>query len=160
MDLPHRLPDYLNVDRQSEWQTSAVISSAVETVTLPSRLRPYHDFEASLAGSHGTHKILELQSTIAQREQGHNKQAAKEGSSQAETEFDIDFTYDGKYSKTAHIFNQVQITRGDEPGPAVVSAESGDTGHLRKPRLYNSEPMLQRCVLLLLGLTVNVNHLT
>jgi hypothetical protein len=32
---------YLNVDRQSEWQKSALVASAIETVTLPSRLRPY-----------------------------------------------------------------------------------------------------------------------
>ncbi|KAJ5819130.1 hypothetical protein N7474_004721 [Penicillium riverlandense] len=144
MDLPPKLPGYLNVDRHSEWQTSALISSAVETVTLPSRLRPYQQFEASLAGDDGTHNIFELQSTIVQ-DAGQHRSLNEDGSSEVETKFDIDFTYGGEDSKTPHIFNQIQVTRGSEPGNQTASLDasgSGDIGHLRKLRLYHSKPML------------------
>lgn len=127
VDPPRRLPSLLHVDPQSEFYTSALICSAVETVTLPSRLRRYHDFEASLAGIDGTHKIFELQSTIVPDEE---KDAAKsfvrklhdnaqslecEFSEELETKFDLDFTYDDPSGKARHVFNQIQVIRGFDP---------------------------------------------
>ena len=157
IDPPQRLPSSYNVDRQSEWQTSALISSAVETMTLPSRLRPHHDFEASLTGDDGIHKILELQSSILADNKDQPPSADKQsngadvsndddGSSQVKTEFDIDFTYDSDDSKASHIFNQVQVTRGFDPELLNASAAEGitDIGMRRKQRFYNSQPMLQR----------------
>lgn len=138
VDVPQRLPDYLHVDRQSEWYTTALISSALETVTLPSRLRPYHDFEASLTGDDGRHNIFELQSTLNPQHPSN-----EEESTEAETEFDIDLTYDGEDGESAHIFNQVQVWRGNEPGQAAEPTDI-DIGRLRKLRLYSSEPMFQR----------------
>jgi hypothetical protein len=121
------------------------LSAAVETITLPSRLRPYHDFEASLAGDDGRHNIYELQSTLNPEEQNENAPTSDaEGSSKPQTKFDIDFTYDNQGTETATIFNQVQVMRGSEPKTSTQSPESGDIGHVRKLRLYNSEPMLQR----------------
>ena len=147
IDVPHKLPGYLHVDRQSEWQKTALIVSAIETVTLPSRLRPYQHFEASIAGEDGTHTIFELQSSINKMKinDGQTKEASNEdGPTQAEVEFDIDFAYDGEYKKGAHVFNQVQVTRGDEPERDSESTEDSDVGHRRKIRRYNSESMLQR----------------
>ncbi|CRL28490.1 Tubulin/FtsZ, GTPase domain [Penicillium camemberti] len=146
IDVPHNLPGYLNVDRQSEWQKTALLASAIETVTLPSRLRPYQHFEASLAGEDGTHTIFELQSSINKIKinDGQTKEASNEdGPPKAEIEFEIDFAYDGEYSKGAHIFNQVQVTRGEEPERDSESTEDTDVGYLRKLRRYNSELMLQ-----------------
>ncbi|KAJ5578683.1 uncharacterized protein N7459_007647 [Penicillium hispanicum] len=141
VDIPQKLPGYLHVDRQSEWQSSALISSALETVTLPSRLRPYHDFEASLAGDDGRQNIFELQSTINPKNH-ERKPLNEEEASKPTTEFDIDFTYDEDQSKSPHIFNQVQVMRGGEPRETPESRDD-DVGRLRKLRLYNSEPMLQ-----------------
>lgn len=141
IDIPQKLPRSLQVDRHSEWQTTALLSSALETVTLPSRLRPYHDFEASLAGDDGRHNIFELQSTI--NPETDDSGANDDESPKAKTEFDIDFTYDGEEGKSPHIFNQVQVMRGDVSGQPGKSVD-GDIGYLRKMRLYNSEPMLQR----------------
>jgi hypothetical protein len=144
IDLPHKLPDYLNVDRQSEWQKTALIASAIETVTLPSRLKPYQHFEASLAGEDGTHTIFELQSSINKINDSHTKEPSnEEDAAEPEIEFDIDFTYDGEH-KGAHIFNQVQVSRGDEPETAPESSDPRDIGHQRRIRLYNSKSMLQR----------------
>lgn len=142
-DLPQKLPHYLQVDRHSEWQTTALISSALETVTMPSRLRPYHDFESSLTGADGTHNIFELQTTFNPGEHGKKLATKEDGSAQAESEFDIDFTYDGESSNTSHIFNQVQVMRGSELEQPSESAKE-DIGLIRKLRLYGSEPMLQR----------------
>ncbi|KAJ5945481.1 hypothetical protein N7516_005649 [Penicillium verrucosum] len=146
IDVPHNLPGYLKVDRQSEWQKTALLASAIETVTLPSRLRPYQHFEASLAGEDGTHTIFELQSSINKIKinDGQTKEASNEdGPTKAEIEFDIDFAYDGEYSKGAHTFNQVQVTRGEEPERDSESTEDTDVGYLRKLRRFNSESMLQ-----------------
>ncbi|KAJ5450259.1 Protein dml1 [Penicillium daleae] len=144
VDIPQKLPSYLSIDRHSEWQRSALLSAAVETVTLPSRLRPYHDFEASLAGDDGRHNIYELQSTLNPEERNETTpKSDEEGSSKPQTKFDIDFTYDNQDTETATIFNQVQVMRGSESKTSIQPPESGDIGHLRKLRLYNSEPMLQ-----------------
>lgn len=110
-------------------------------------MRPYQHFEASLAGEDGTHTIFELQSSINKIKinDGQTEEASNEdGPTKAEIEFDIDFAYDGEYSKGAHIFNQVQVTRGEEPARDSESTEDTDVGYLRKVRRYNSESMLQR----------------
>lgn len=142
MDLPQRLPNYLKVDRNSEWQTTSLISSAVETVTLPSRLRPYHDFESSLTGEDGTHTIFELQTSINPGEYGKKAPTNDTEKASPESELDIDFTYDGESSEASHIFNQVQVIRGSQDEEAPDSTGE-DIGRLRKLRLYNLEPMLQ-----------------
>ncbi|KAJ6160413.1 hypothetical protein N7470_003809 [Penicillium chermesinum] len=142
LDVPPKLPEYINVDRSSEWQKTALISSALETVTLPSRLRPYHDFESSLAGGDGSHSIFELQSTINPNRENHNGESSDNKLDKAETEFDIDFTYGGEGSKEPHVFNQVQVTRGADPPKSTEPIES-DLGRVRKLHLYNSEAMLQ-----------------
>jgi hypothetical protein len=98
-----------------------------------------------LAGDDGRHNIYELQSTFNREKQ--NDDASKsdeEGSSKPQTKFDIDFTYDNENTETATIFNQVQVMRGSQTNTSIQPAESGGIGHLRKVRLYNSEPMLQR----------------
>lgn len=141
IDIPQKLPRSIQVDRQSEWQSTALLSSALETVTLPSRLRPYHDFEASLAGDDGRHNIFELQSTI--NPENEDTGANDDEIPKAKTEFDIDFTYDGEKGKSHHIFNQVQVLRGNDFGQSTEPT-GGDVGRLRKLRLYNSESMLQR----------------
>ncbi|KAJ5764890.1 hypothetical protein N7520_004449 [Penicillium odoratum] len=141
VDIPSKLPSYIDVDRHSRWQTTALISSALETVTLPSRLRPYHDFEASLAGDDGRHTIYELQCSINPQDVDNKSSKDEEGRPKAQSEFDIDFTYGDCDDKDAHIFNQVQVTRGHERGKPTETQE--DLGHVRKLRLYNSEAMLQ-----------------
>lgn len=122
-------------------------------MTLPTRLRPYHDFEASLAGDDGVHKIFELQSTIVPDDEvaEHSTQGPKTHADQVEntegpkpqTTFELDFTYNGLDSNTAHIFNQLQVSRGittERKGQSPTE----DLGTVRRQRLYNSEPMFQR----------------
>ena len=65
-----QLPQYLHLNRDSEWQTSALLSMALESMTLPSRLRPdkqrrglLGDIEAAL-NVNGNQRIAQLQCTI------------------------------------------------------------------------------------------------
>lgn len=148
IDPPSRLPSSVNVDPRSKWHTSALISSALETVTLPSRLRACRDFESALTGD-GMHRIFELQSTIAQDEPDAGKrpdgsQDTATGPSHVEAEFDLDFSYDGLDDKDSHIFNQIQVARGGASEQTSGPTPTEDSGFLRRQRLYNSEPMAQR----------------
>ena len=143
IDIPHQLPGYIHVDRHSEWQRSALISSALETVTLPSRLRSYHDFEASLVGGDGRRTIFELQSTINPKYDSQPASLNKEVLLAPEATFDIDFTYDGDIDDSSHIFNRVQVMRGSKPRDNPTFKVDDDP-LTRRLRLYNSEPLLQR----------------
>ena len=69
--MPERqLPAYVKLDQTSRWHTSALLSSAVETMTLPSRLRSNQgkrgllaDLEAAL-NVNGNQKVAQLQCKI------------------------------------------------------------------------------------------------
>ncbi|CAF9928443.1 MAG: mtDNA inheritance, partitioning of the mitochondrial organelle [Alectoria fallacina] len=67
---PTRLPQYVRLDRNSQWHTSALLSAALESVTLPTRLR--HDtqkcgfvdgLEAAL-NVNGNQRIAQLQCSV------------------------------------------------------------------------------------------------
>lgn len=64
------LPSYLQLTRGSLWQTSALLSTALESMTLPSRLRPgggrrghLNDMEAAL-NVNGNQRIANVQMSI------------------------------------------------------------------------------------------------
>ncbi|KAL4880202.1 tubulin domain-containing protein [Aspergillus karnatakaensis] len=153
LDPPSRLPNTLRVNNFSGWYTSALVSMAMESVTLPTRLRPHHDFEALLSGDDSLRRIFELQASIIppKEDQGHEgsqstrPEVPRPGSSKARSRFHLDFTYDLPDSDNSHIFNQLQVLRGAQPEEGeneepVVE----DLGMARKMRLYNSEPMFHR----------------
>ena len=65
-----QLPQYVHLNRNSEWQMSALLSMALESMTLPSRLRPDEQrrgllghIEATL-NVNGNQRIAQLQCTI------------------------------------------------------------------------------------------------
>lgn len=121
----------------------------METVTLPSRLRQHYDFEASLAGADNTRTIYELQSTIPRSEEPRPQESlvdAQDAQEDAQTEFDVDFTYDHFVGKNKQVFNQFQAIRGLEFNRNVTPGETEDLGLLRRMRFQNSEPMTQRLV--------------
>lgn len=155
IDPPSHTPSTMQFDPKSEWHTTALISSAMESVTLPTRLRRYHDFESSLAGDDGTRKILELQSSIipdnenVERDLSVSKRpltetkASEQEAPKPQTEFELDFSYDGHGSGNSHIFNQLQVWRGIKRNQDDGSAPQGDLGLARKQRYSNSAPMFQ-----------------
>lgn len=154
IDPPSRLPNTIRLDNNSEWYTSALISMAMESVTLPMRLRPYHNFESFLAGDDSIRRIFELQASVVQPEDHKNArqkstaepntmESSEPGSSKVKTEFDVDFTYDSPVSDKLHVFNQLQVLRGSKPDDEDEDSLE-DLGFQRKMRLYNSEPMFHR----------------
>ncbi|KAL2871938.1 misato family protein [Aspergillus lucknowensis] len=155
MDPPTRLPATIHLHSRSEWYNSALISTAMETVTLPTRLRPYQHFESLLAGDDSIRRIFELQASISLPEGTDNGQDSKfewpsrvessePGSSMAKSEFDLDFTYDKADREGSRIFNQLQVLRGDWPDDEAEAPPGEDLGMIRKMRLYSSDPMFHR----------------
>lgn len=64
------LPEYVHLNRDSHWHVSALLSTAVESMTLPSRLRPdtqkrgfLGDIDAAL-NANGNQRIAQLQCSI------------------------------------------------------------------------------------------------
>lgn len=129
---------------------------AMESVTLPTRLRPHHNFESLLSGDDSIKRIFELQASMVLAESGHKSRDQKKpqqenraespepDSSKVKTEFDLDFTYDSPSSDKSHVFNQLQVLRGVEPDDDNQDSLEQDLGITRKMRLYNSEPMFHR----------------
>ncbi|MCJ1251508.1 mtDNA inheritance, partitioning of the mitochondrial organelle [Trapelia coarctata] len=69
-NIPQRLPNYVVVDRKSEWHTSALLATAIESMTLPCRLRgddrthpTFDSFEAAL-NVNGNQRIARLQASV------------------------------------------------------------------------------------------------
>ncbi len=67
---PGPLPEYVQLNRDSQWHTSALLSAALESMTLPSRLRPdtqkrglLGDIEAAL-NVNGNQRIAQLECSI------------------------------------------------------------------------------------------------
>ncbi|KAL8833960.1 MAG: hypothetical protein Q9205_006661 [Flavoplaca limonia] len=68
--IPSYLPPYVALDRSSQWQSSGLMSMAVESITLPSRQKEgsgrrglLGDLEVAL-NSNGNQKIAELQCSV------------------------------------------------------------------------------------------------
>ena len=69
-----QLPQYVHLNRDSQWHVSALLSMALESMTLPSRLRPDNqrrgllgDIEAAL-NVNGNQRIAQLQCTVLEPE--------------------------------------------------------------------------------------------
>ena len=65
-----QLPQYVHLDRCSQWHTSALLSVALESITLPTRLRHgvakhgfFNDLEAAL-NVNGNQRIAQLQCSV------------------------------------------------------------------------------------------------
>lgn len=153
IDAPQNLPKYLNIDLQSDWYKSALLASAVETATLPSRLRTYRDFETSLLGHRGgSQTIFELQSSVITPGAGEKrppwatkKDTTQKSDDEAKLDFDINFTTPQPVADDTAVFTQVQIFRGEEQ-QAIDTESMGvdDVGLKRKLRLYASKPAVER----------------
>ena len=70
MSVPTKLPQYVQLKHDSQWHTSAMLSTALESMTLPSRLKPAYsrrgflrDMEAAL-NVNGNQRIVQLQCSI------------------------------------------------------------------------------------------------
>lgn len=68
------LPEYVRFDHDSRWETSALLSAAQETMSLPSRLRPDGQKQSSLGNLelalnvNGNQRIAQLQYNVRDKE--------------------------------------------------------------------------------------------
>ena len=122
---PQSLPRYLSLDVESEWSNAALLCTAVETVTLPSRLTNHGGRKGSLTAleailnSNGRQNIFDLSSTSRTMTSPSQNGRMIEGTglhdSVATTmTLDIEYTpISGRQSlgKTPHIFRQIDIQR-------------------------------------------------
>jgi hypothetical protein len=74
--FPSSLPRYVNLNPVNDWTSSALMAAAMETVTLPSRLRDLGGRQASLSllvdtlNTDGRQNILELSVSVPSSAQG------------------------------------------------------------------------------------------
>ncbi|KAK2733617.1 mtDNA inheritance, partitioning of the mitochondrial organelle [Onygenales sp. PD_40] len=126
MDPPRRLPAYVNSDLRSEWYASALVSAAIESVTLPTRLRSHRGVESWLPAQDRPQQIFSLQAAIVSEKdlESYISPEAEKEILQAEDEieqdeallkgYDLDFSWSNlaHSNKRVHVFGQVQINRG------------------------------------------------
>ncbi|KAI5848868.1 tubulin domain-containing protein [Tricharina praecox] len=148
--LPSALPGYLSVDRTSEWHTSALLSAAMETSTLPTRLHDgagrlgRMDDLASFLNVNGGQKIAMLSMFVSGPEESPNandgsyddgrvphpprlemiKKAGRINCSWGQQE-----TKSWRTVKEDHVFAEANVARGfddDDPEEPVQPERTGD----------------------------------
>ena len=86
LSVPPQLPQYVHLDRASQWHTSALLSMAVESMTIPSRLRPDQSKRGLLADMesilnvNGNQRVTSLQCSILNPTRSDGNGAALAGS--------------------------------------------------------------------------------
>ena len=109
--VPSVLPPYVQMDRQSLWQRSALLATAVESATLPSRLRDNGGRTGHL-GDLGAFLNFEGKRNIAQLQfSAMNPAVALTNDSLAHEDMDL-FGFEGPEGSADHTFGVVKCIRG------------------------------------------------
>ncbi|PGH28217.1 hypothetical protein AJ80_00107 [Polytolypa hystricis UAMH7299] len=156
-DPPRYLSRALISGLPSEWYSSALISTAVESMTLPTRLHSYRGHAPWLPDEGGPRTIFSLHSSITSEKDGNggkpvNKEAIltpEDGEANEDEnllkDFDVAFSWaNWKSTKQLHVFEQTQVTRsaGQEAANDGPNTASGPlTGQRRS---FQSGPTVQR----------------
>ncbi|KAI1982037.1 mtDNA inheritance, partitioning of the mitochondrial organelle [Ophidiomyces ophidiicola] len=127
---PFKTPRYVNFACQSEWYFSAVTSMAVESVTLPTRLRWYDGLESWLFENASPQRIFALGATIQIEgtEPGFANQSTRNNcislkdddandAEQSELSLDLNFSSIGpadRHNGDEHVFHQVRVVRNSQ----------------------------------------------
>ena len=127
-----RHPSYINLDTSSSWHTSALISTAIETVTLPSRLR--HDPNRDTLGTMTDLLNVMGKQTVASLQMGVNHvPEAGHGDVNDVVHLDIDFSPPDELSssrqngiKKPHLFGQTVVSRGPCSDNEPNAEENGE----------------------------------
>ena len=131
-DPPSETPPDVTIDVGSEWNTSALLSTALETLTIPSRAKAINGMRASLGemeeilNANGKRKIGRLQLSQGDRSQGRTESSHNDGAATSHqataglSSYDMDlFLGMGESlptkSKQSHTFGQVEVVRGIPP---------------------------------------------
>ena len=125
--LPQQsLPHAISLDASSAWHTSALISAAIESVTLPSRLKDLTNRDSlgnigDLLNVHGKQTVAHLQMSIARSDQVPQSEDVGDEPSDG-LRLDIDFrppddvnaSHRQNGFKSPKIFSQVLANRGEK----------------------------------------------
>ena len=161
--MPQRpLPPYISLDSSSQWHTSALLATALESVTLPSRLKNNANRDTlgtttELLNVMGKQSIASLQLSVQKPEtdkpdgqvQGRgdsNKVQAAEDQVAEWTQLDVNFTPPDELAfgrgrqarnKKARLFGQTLVDRGSdfdsEPAGSVDMEELISRRHAQQP---------------------------
>ncbi|KAK4935736.1 mtDNA inheritance, partitioning of the mitochondrial organelle [Elasticomyces elasticus] len=164
---PTPLPAYINLLNGSAWRTSALLCAGLETITLPTRLRPDAHKRSSLSlledtlNTSGNQNLFELQATaghLTSQTNRHRNGAIHESNGRIISGQDeasdlqpepsrFDITYmpgvhgeSPAAKKSLHIFAQVESERGsgyDKSSPSLTPEE-------RLRRRLNEESVVER----------------
>ncbi|EFW20892.1 mtDNA inheritance, partitioning of the mitochondrial organelle [Coccidioides posadasii str. Silveira] len=146
---PSKLPHYVNLNIASEWYISALTSVAVESVTLPGRLRWYEGIEPWFLDNAGPQRIFALRATIRSENselpfashlrpndstQMDTDEVDHDEIEQSEQRFDLGFSPIGSATRTnnTHIFSRVQVVRDSKCNserPERAEVGQGLTSH-------------------------------
>ncbi|PGH12021.1 hypothetical protein AJ79_04530 [Helicocarpus griseus UAMH5409] len=154
LDPPRNLPAYVNPNLRSQWYSSALLSTAVESVTLPTRLRSLRGTESWLPAQERPHKIFNLQAAIVSEKDLESELSAEPdkeilaAEDEAEQDeallkgFDIDFSWrNSAPAKKIHVFGQVRINRGYD---AERNVSSNPASQPSRSQLLRSFATVQR----------------
>lgn len=135
-------PPYINLQHQSEWYHSALSTLAIESLTLPSRLRSttgrgstLSDFEAIL-NAEGNQTIFELSTNIPNastpRVNGHTNGVSSQHTTDSATEpghaLPVDLTpVDPSYTPPNHDRTFAQILVSRSSSPSVSNPQPSDS---------------------------------
>jgi hypothetical protein len=127
---PTSIPGQVRIDPLSEWSKSALLCTAVETVTLPTRLRQGNGRLASLAelesvlNTSGSRSLFDLSASIVTSNGsiGHHpgRRSLRDESHKShepatrQIEFDLDYSPRGSQTplgRRPHLFSQAEIRR-------------------------------------------------
>ncbi|KAI9820544.1 MAG: mtDNA inheritance, partitioning of the mitochondrial organelle [Thelocarpon impressellum] len=147
-DPPSIVPADVDLDPGSEWSTSALLSSAIETMTLPSRLRAVDGARVTLdemelaLNTNGKQRIARLRfSPCADqaRPESYGRGMMEGGSHEATaglSTLDIDLFPDldlrERKPERQHTFGQVEVVRGERERPAEDEDEEVLEGRRRR----------------------------
>ena len=135
---PTSISGYMRLESSSEWSRSSLLCAAVETVTLPTRVRGVHGRQGSLAefenvlNKTGSQTIFDLKANVAAIDGSDKHPSAKMpllNKSQVshppdllKRTLDLDYSPRGGQTtlgRTAHLFGQVEIRRCGTQKPIV-----------------------------------------
>ncbi|KAF2084884.1 tubulin nucleotide-binding domain-like protein [Saccharata proteae CBS 121410] len=159
-NTPFQSPPYLHLNPSSRWHTSALQAAAIESITLPSRLRTSHSSFQTLSSmeatfnNNGNQKVAApqmsvadpdslaetLRETLADRDARAAKKtkSGNEDSSAPETELNaLDMDLE---ARKEHVFGRAETLRGAWETPDVVEERNAAA----RDRRFAQGPVVQR----------------
>ena len=175
LSIPPRLPQYVQLDSASQWHTSALLSMALESMTVPSRVRPDQsqrgllgDME-SILNVNGNQRVASLQwsflnptrsdgsaaalarSSHDQRVPGSNTRntPGEDDLQEANASFDVDLSGGGTMTSSYRRANEHMFARVEslrDREQHEIEANNEDGDAGRKRRRLAGVPTIQRSV--------------